>query len=238
MSANASSSKSTKQTAKNLVRIGEGISTRLLKMSSSIANGHQKTLMRMGGNLDGEVYSIRQILPPAIISQLVLSDYLVGGNAVPILTPSISLMDQVGTVAALFDQYRIVKVEYRFIPNNKVGSPEPVSSQLMPNFMTVIDYDDGNNPGTIAMLREYQSALFHDPHKEVVRVIKPRIAVAAYAGGGFSSYANQTSWIDIASTTVPHYGLKLGVTGGNLGQTQLSYWYLVTTIHVEFRHVR
>jgi len=59
--------------------------------------------------------------------------------------------------------------------------------------------------------------------------------VAAY-NGAFAGYANLgAQWIDAASTTVQHYGVKTYVPGGAAGQTQLASWDVFVEYFIQFR---
>jgi len=106
----------------------------------------------------------------------------------------------------LFDEYRFLQVQVRFIPNVM-----PTAGVYNP-LTTVIDYDDANTPNITtgeADLAEYQTSQSTQVGYSCERILTPHMAVAAYGGGVFSSYANMTQvWIDCASPSVSHYGVK------------------------------
>lgn len=130
---------------------------------------------------------------------------------------------------ALFDQYKIDKVEVNFVPNISQNSANDI-----PIVYTVVDFDDGNTPANLDVLRQYETAILHaDPRRPFKRTLVPRVATAAYSGG-FSGYANQTSWIDVASASVEHYGVKAGASAASQTITlfvECKYW-------VSFRNAR
>jgi len=144
----------------------------------------------------------------------------------------LSTFDQVATLGALFDQYRIVKVLNKLTP--RVTETNTIGTSIGCNLYTVIDYDDATLLGSVAAAREYTTCKESGPHEIVYRNFKPRIAMAAYSGA-FSSFANmEDEWIDIASTTVQYYGLKTVTSTANANQT----WDLRVEVHAEFRNVR
>jgi len=75
---------------------------------------------------------------------------------------------------------------------------------------SVIDVDDSTNLTTTSQADSYQSVRTAESTNTHYRHFVPHCAVAAYGGTLFTSYANQKlQWIDCASNTVPHYGVKL-----------------------------
>lgn len=119
-----------------------------------------------------------------------------------------------------YDRYRIDKVVVRLIPLGTQAGEESVKNASTPQnngyIHSVLDYDD-NSPfaaseAGIALMRDrttyrVSNIIGRRAHTWVIK--RPRIAVAAYGSGVFTSYANQKAqWIDTVSGTVPHYGLK------------------------------
>jgi len=64
----------------------------------------------------------------------------------------------------------------------------------------------------------YENAETKRGFEKQVRVFRPRIAMAAYSGSVFTSFANMTNvWLDTASNSVQHYGLKVAWTQTSVG---------------------
>lgn len=113
------------------------------------------------------------------------------------------------------------------------------SAQINGCFYAVIDYDDAN---VLSVNTDY---LQYDTFRESllpvatqgIKKIKfvPRLAAAVYGGGAFSSYANQVSWLDVASPSVEHYGVKVGLAA--TPATTIGY-QVVARFTLEFRHSR
>jgi hypothetical protein len=134
---------------------------------------------------------------------------------------------------ALFDQYRIDKIELCFIPvANAVAPTGSTQGQLT----TVIDYDDATVLATEAGAFNYESAQVVPVWQIHKRVLKPRIAMAGYAGA-FSSYVNiGNQWIDSASPSVQHYGLK-AIVGPASGALVMS-WDIIVKYYFSCRNTR
>jgi len=118
------------------------------------------------------------------------------------------------TYAAIFDQYKIEKVEMWLIPRNpNYPSGASVNRGLL---FSVIDYDDQNVAGyTAATFEERDSLVVSPPSLGHYRSLTPHLAVAAYrsTGPGFTGYANmQDQWVDSAYPDVLHYGVKVGMS--------------------------
>jgi hypothetical protein len=112
----------------------------------------------------------------------------------------------------VFDEYRVIQISAEFVPNSTASTSSP--------FYSVIDTDDANIPTNLATLLGYSSLQLTEGGQIHRRVFCPRIAVAAYTGGSFTGFANQSPyvWIDTTLPTVVYYGLKtywpLNAVGG------------------------
>jgi len=188
-------------------------------------------------NQNNNIYTFCQYLPETTLQQSQPGNLFAGGVALSVLSPTLSLLDQVGSFTGIFDQYRISRVSISFRPFFQKAN-FTAGTDYVPLIYTVVDYDDGAAPGSLAYLREYQNCTIHEDDAFTVS-FEPHVAVAAYGAGAFTSYSNVKSpWIDAVSTNVPHYGLKLGVTAGAAGQTHLQAWQISTQLCVQFRNVR
>jgi hypothetical protein len=109
-----------------------------------------------------------------------------------------------GSLTGVFDQYRIGMVEITFIPDATVSQLGTVAPPL---FATCVDKDD-SAAITLVQIGDYPGAkvtLGVHPH---THTFVPAAALAAYSGT-FTSYSMvEAPWIDVASPSVQHYGVK------------------------------
>jgi hypothetical protein len=197
------------------------LSTRLPFFSTGAGALNQQMLLP----LSDPIFSVVQSFE-AIASQT-------SSTSVPTFTAgyvTLAAFDQDASFKALFDQYRIEVVEYTFLPQTSQGY-SGTNSGL---FTVVIDYDDATALTSTASALDYpnqQTVRGLDP----VRVVwKPKVALAAY-NGAFTGYANAgNQWLDIASDTIQHYGIKTAWT-----VTGAAYSYnIVARAFLQFRRVR
>jgi len=139
---------------------------------------------------------------------------------------------------SVFDQYRFDEVQVTARPvSTSVGLQIPTAIKP-PLIYTVVDYDDATTPTTIAELKQYSNCAV-SLYETVVATFKPHMAMAAYSGSVFTSFANmQGTWIDAASASVPHYGVKMGIEAGDSGQTNLQVVDITIRYKITFKHVR
>jgi len=139
---------------------------------------------------------------------------------------------------SVFDQYRIDEIQAVIRPlSTSVGLQIPTSIKP-PLIYTVVDYDDATAPTTILELKQYSNCAI-SLYETVVVHIKPHMALAAYSGSVFTSFANaQGQWIDAASASVPHYGIKIGIEGGDSGQVNLQVVDISVRYKVSFKNIR
>jgi hypothetical protein len=140
---------------------------------------------------------------------------------------------QLGTAnvgTGFFDQYRIMAIRFTVAAqNNAIGLVTNSTTTLVPMYI-VIDYDDSSSLGSIGAAEAYINCLVLHPGESCERIFKPRMALGAYTGSfvGFANVADQ--WIDAASTSVQHYGIKTFVPGVAAAQTLLQSW----DVHIEY----
>jgi hypothetical protein len=140
-------------------------------------------------------------------------------------------LPQIGSFTNLFDQYRVTLLEAWLFPQVPTVPTTAGSSSGL--FYTAVDLDDAGTV-TTSQLQEYENVVISHGIDGHYHRWKPSVASNVY-GGGFSSFLNQTSpWVDMASTNVQHYGLKMAVT-----PTSQAYAFdLIVRAHLEFRCVR
>jgi len=155
---------------------------------------------------------------------------------------SLQDLDQVTTFTALFDQYRIDRVIVQIKSRNPTANfnTSSVANATPPSTYWVIDRDDSTTPTTLAAMRQYdncQEAQYND-HVEID--LQPSVTPAIYAAGAFSGYAvcRTGVWLDVANVSIPHYGVKFGITELSATASSTYYWDLEFIYYVSFRNVR
>jgi hypothetical protein len=112
---------------------------------------------------------------------------------------------QLSALQAIFDQYKILSVEFWCEAQNQSSTP---INQIGGKLYSVIDYDDAANLANVASALSYSNCIVSSFNQGHYRKWKPHLAMAAYSGT-FTSYANmKDEWLDIASANVQHYGAK------------------------------
>lgn len=123
-----------------------------------------------------------------------------------------STYDNAGSLAAVYDQYRIDRVDMEiFFSNNFSNVTTP--SVTLPIMTIVEDYDDSNSI-TLAKANAYNNAVQWQLGQmrgsgSIHKSIKPTVDLLVY-NGVTSGYARaDPMFIDTANNAVPHYGIKL-----------------------------
>jgi hypothetical protein len=179
---------------------------------------------------DNQVFSVVQSSADTLISQTATTPYLVA------YAYSFQNLDQFAVFAGVFDQYRFDEIEVAFRPMYTANPLGSAAITIVPSLYVVVDYDDFSTPSNIAYLREYSNCSISQ-YETVVRRFTPHIALAAYTGS-FNGYQNAVApWCDAAAYTIQHYGVKVGIDPGIVGQTALQSWTVTTRFRVSFRNV-
>jgi len=130
-------------------------------------------------------------------------------------------------VVTLFDQWRIVGVEFTIFANNNSNAGPIIS---------VIDYDDATLLGSQSAAGAYDTNMITQGGQVHTRQLCPRAANAVYSGTVFTNFGQEKSgkWLDTASASTPHYGIKYYIPATGVAQvltTSSRIWY-------QFKNVR
>jgi hypothetical protein len=153
---------------------------------------------------------------------------------------ALSAYDNLAAFAALFDQFRVDCVRYTIVPQqNAVGLFTNSTTSYTPLYC-VIDYDDGSGLSSVAVARSYDNLIELGAGESLSRTFAPRVQEgvnnASGTAGGIGIRGPQ--WIDVASTSVLHYGIKVLVPQVTAAQTLLPSWNVFVEIYTSFTGVR
>jgi hypothetical protein len=139
----------------------------------------------------------------------------------------------VGT--GFYDQYMIEAIRFSIVPRqNAIG----INSVAVSDLFCVIDYDDSAALTSANAAQAYATCVKLSPGESLERTFQPKMAIGAYGGTLFSSYANvKPMWIDSVSNTVPHYGIKCFIPAtGSVGQTTFQVWDITCEFYIKLRN--
>jgi len=174
--------------------------------------------------------------------QIVLNPTAIGPVSVPAGGPTYlqavnfqlsQVGGNLGPFTALYDQYRIAKVVWQLIPKFNVSDPNTgAAGGNLPMIATCLDYDDSNTPAAFGDIIQRQNAKLHRS-KIITRVLKPCANFVVDATTGALA-VKQSPWLDITNVSVPHYGIKLGITSTGVDMD----FEVVVKYYLQFRQVR
>jgi len=128
------------------------------------------------------------------------------------MTFSLADLSSSSEFAALFDEYRIIQLRVFLEPVITAAGGNTYNN--LPPIYTCIDPDDGIAPANLDTVLQFDTCQV-DPVGGTGRIIErcfmPKFSMSAYSGA-FTSFTNvspYTTWIDTASLSVQHYGLKV-----------------------------
>lgn len=126
-----------------------------------------------------------------------------------------------------FDQYKFLEIEVWIEPSQGASSV-PTNVGIL---ATSVDLDDSNTPSSFPVVESAQNALVTSSMAGHYHKFQPHMAVAVYSGA-FTSFANAPAdWIDCASSSVQHYGIK----GAISNTTSVSTWIYSARVKIAFR---
>jgi hypothetical protein len=182
------------------------------------------------GNSKADVYRfVQHITPTAQWSTAITGN---GGAQ----SFALNGLDQYTTFTALYDQYRIARIDATWFPQTNYSPTQPNVGVAIPLTFIYVDYDDSTVP-TAGLARQRQDAVVKTSNcKEFTISWVPHVAVAGFTGT-FTGYTNIAApWIDCASPAIVHYGLKWWQDNVSAGVTNMSGWLITYKLHLEFRN--
>lgn len=146
-------------------------------------------------------------------------------------TFSLDACDIVGDLTAVFEQYRIIRVEVWLQPSFTTVAEAAPENAL---WCTAVDLDDAATPTSLAQLMNRQGAQVSPLTNSHYHSWCPHVASPVYQGA-FTAYSDPViqPWIDCGYPAVQHFGLK-GACSGTSSTTAISIRARFT---VEFRGV-
>lgn len=145
------------------------------------------------------------------------------------------------TFAALFDQYKLERVKLHFKSrNNAVFVANTASPNAgVPTGQVAVDRDDATPWTTSSDGLQYDNAIQFNGEEDFEVEIVPSITPSVFASGAFSGYGTRSPmWIDIANTSVPHYGVKMHVGPLTVSTTSSWTWDMQAEYIVSFKNSR
>jgi len=194
-----------------------------LQNNASVRSSSQNSTRGVIGELlpgDGQTFTSLTRLPKprlflpeswTVVTNYSIKDWFATSTTVPTftyVTVQLSQSPLNSSFIAIFDQYMIDDAEVYILPQTTVAA-NPNQCGLL---SSVIDVDDSTTLGSTSAADGYSSVVTSESTQGHYRHFIPHVALAAYSGA-FTSYANRRfQWIDCASNTVAHYGVKLAST--------------------------
>lgn len=147
---------------------------------------------------------------------------------------------------ALFDQFKIGGIKYRWVVNRNPDYGGAVVSNvyntavqgLYPRLMWVHDYDGGAAPANFADLQQYpkMKEVYLTPDRPYTKwyYFKPARLAVEYESATLSAYRPQwKGFLDVASVDTPHYGIRMFADSINTNvQVRLECWYYLVMKNV------
>lgn len=150
-----------------------------------------------------------------------------------------SLISDFGTLAQVYDQYRINYITVTFIPKTNVAGVTNTGGAvpLVGLFGSAIDFDTSTARTAMSQLAEYNNFKFTRGLQTHSRTFRPRPQTIFQAGALTTpnAYFGSTNpWIDCNQADVDHYGLQFGIADSNV---ELVTYDLMIKVNISLKNV-
>lgn len=223
---------------KQMVRFPRGFKGK--KTRSAWYRLQSRNLRRMASRALMRGALTRQIKQPVqyfVRTSYQLAGYSLAGGAAALGAARVFRLSAVPNASEftnLYDQYQIKGVKISLIPRY-TDSTAGLAAQAIGNVWSAIDYDDVQTPVNVETLLQYQNVKRTRMNQVHTRFLKPMIANEVFNTGIATAYAPKRNvWLDCASDTVEHYGIKLWFDSSAAGVT----FDVQVKFYLAFKNVR
>jgi hypothetical protein len=231
------SSSSSSSPVNHRLKKGRGKGKVLGFTSNSAAQINNKGSLSKNISNSKLILSVQQYLSETTLAQVNGSPAFASGAGLAILSPSLGLLDQGASFTALYDMYRIVRIDWEFRPMFPFWTF--AAADLPPLIYTMLDFDDNVVLPSLAQARQYENMRIHQYEKFDV-TCRPTCAYGLSNSGGTGSFAAPAveiaPWQNINNTSAIHMGLKVAVTAGS--SANLQKWWISCRLTIEFQTLR
>lgn len=157
-------------------------------------------------NLRRDTHSFKRSFEYTVLDQTTA----VNGIATGAWTFNLGNLPNNAEYTALFDRYMITYIKLYVYLRIDPGA-SAANTAHFPMMYIIRDYDDSSAPVSISNIFEHARVQRRmlQPNRPVVIKLKPATLGLTYNTAVSSTFSPQwNKWIDMANTTVPHYGLK------------------------------
>lgn len=199
--------------------------------------GYRKPFVRRFRSIVSKVYTYRQYCYTLNISQVAGSDYLSATNL------AVSSLPNFTDFAYIYDQYRVNYLEFTFYPTTSLADQAEVLGPAVVSrgglLYVAIDKDDSTAPGALSYLQEFQGVKTHNAGTTFKVIFKPGVVNMTWNGSSSSPASTHISpWIDASQNSIPHYGLKYGITAAPASALALIGWRVDLYCSISFKGVK
>jgi hypothetical protein len=167
----------------------------------------------------GMVYTFCETTAVADLVQSNAGDVLLGYDF------RLANLTNTASYSAIFDSYRIDKIEMEFLP--QFNAIPPSGTAIGPVLYVAVDYDDAVAAGSSIVMDQYSNLQVFSATEPAYVSFKPAIATGVWDGSSSTlvpAGTSQAPWLDIGSTSIVHYAVKVCVTANAAAATGNQRW--------------
>lgn len=187
--------------------------------------------------LASKVYTYRQYCYTLNIAQTAGADYLSATNL------AVSSLPNYTDFAYIYDMYRVNYLEFTFYPTTSLADQAEVLGPAVVSrgglIYVAVDKDDSTAPGQLSYLQEFQTVKTYNAGKQFMIRFKPGVVDMTWNGSTAAPAATRISpWLDASQNSIPHYGLKYGITAAPSSALALIGWRVDLYCSISFKGVK
>lgn len=146
-------------------------------------------------------------------------------------------------LAALFDKYKIMKINVKWLSYFNVNDVTNVaaSGAFMIPMLLYPDFDDDTAPASAQEVMEHSNLIVHRVGESFEHVLNPphvlRMVYQSAIATSYESVPSSQIWLSTANAAIPHYGFKYWFGDTGLA-ANVHLWKLIVTATIVCKNIK
>jgi hypothetical protein len=145
-------------------------------------------------------------------------------------------LSEANTFAALYQLYRIKRVDMMFRPLWRANPVSVAAAYLPPLLYTAADVGNLAVWTTLAQAQDNPNVTISDDQETVTISLEPYVPFEVQLGSATPRGMMPSPWLSTNDTLIRHFGMNYAISLGGGGATEFQDWTVISRYTVQFRN--
>jgi hypothetical protein len=145
-------------------------------------------------------------------------------------------LSEANTFAALFQLYRIQRVDFMFRPLYRNNSVAVAANYLPPLLYVAADVGNLATWTTLAQAQDNDNVCISDDQETITIALEPYVPFEVQSGAATPRGMMPSPWLSTNDTFIRHFGLNYAISLGGALATEFQSWAVIARYTVQFKN--